>query len=750
MSFISPFARVLGLTSMLCLLSAAQEPVAVGKGSYAAFPPPGSAFDKQKNIDRVEAVEKRQLYLVKDDAGPIPSNKWYQNLIFQQYGTGLWSYPHKVDATKEGIEIFYPTKPAGDGSRMVTDFPIVLTGKDFKPLDSRAKAWTDWTIAFRMFESDTRFIDVTLGEGMPYVWSEFVGVQPLIALGGNPGKGSRGKNAATFFDLAGKAAQLPLTGDTLGITYEGRSYGVFAPDGTKFEQGADGISVAFSGKSSYLVVCPLPAARDLPIFHKHAFAIPRDTKLSWAYDRTAGTCSTTWKVTTEALMGVEKSILHGWLPHHWRESKNNLAFDGINYPTIRGQMRCAVGNEFTLTYAYNGILPNFPAAKTGLDAERMKTYLATYFAKEKGFARDTYAAGKDLTRFAQAAFIAAQTKDSSLDPILASVRAELENWFTFTPGEKDRFFAYYPRRKGLIGFNSSYGSEHFTDNHFHYGYFTFAAGMMCQLAPDFAAAYGEMAKTITKTYANYDRTDRRFPFFRAFDIWRGHSFADGNGFPDGNNQESTGESLNSWVGMILLGEALGDADLTAAGVMGYTFETRATLEYWFDPHGDIFPPEFKHDAVGMIWCNSIVWGHLVHRQPGVDLRHPMAPLRTVVRILRPRPKAHPKNLRRHEPRVHSVRRKRSRQKARLHPKTRRRRLPRRRTRQLPPRLHHARRPAARPRTARQTLAPPQRQNRPQCVDGQHLLRGRRPPRTRTRRLHHPRLLPDLHGLHERS
>lgn len=202
MFFISLFARALGLASALCLLSVAQEPVAVGKGSYAAFPPPGSAFDKQKNIDRVAEVEQRQLYLLTDDGGPVPSNKWYQNLIFQQYGTGLWSYPHKVDATNEGIEIFYPTKPAGDGSRMVTDFPLVL---------------------------------------------------------------------------AGKAAQLPVTGDTLGITYEGRSYGVFAPDGTKFEQGADGIGVAFSGKSSYLIVCPLPAARDLPIFHKHAFAIPRYT-----------------------------------------------------------------------------------------------------------------------------------------------------------------------------------------------------------------------------------------------------------------------------------------------------------------------------------------------------------------------------------------------------------------------------------------------------------------------------------------
>ena len=60
--------------------------------------------------------------------------------------------------------------------------------------------------------------------------------------------------------------------------------------------------------------------------------------------------------------------------------------------------------------------------------------------------------------------------------------------------------------------------------------------------------------------------------------------------------------------MILLGEALDDADLTAAGVMGYTFETRANVEYWFDPHGDVFPKGYQHNACGMIWCSSIVWG----------------------------------------------------------------------------------------------------------------------------------------------
>ena len=589
----------------------AQEPVAVGKGSYAKTTPPGLVMDNKRKVDLVEEVENRKLYLVSDDGQPIPSNKWYQNLLFQQYGTGLWAMPHKVDATKEGIEVFFPMTFDTGGTRSLAEFPLVIGGKDFKPTDSRAKQWADWMVSFRLLESESRFVDVTLGEGMPFVWAEFTGVKPTIALGGQGGKGSRGKNPARFFDLAGKEAKLPLTGDTLGITYEGRVYAVFAPDRTTFEADNSGISVTFAGKESFLVVCPLPAAKDAAQFHKYAFAVPRDTKLSWNYDRAAGTISTTWAITTDLLKGTERCIIQGWLPHHWRDGKTDFQFNDVEYRTIRGKLRCATGEKFTITYPFNGVLPNFsvPDPMSGYDPARMKAYLADSFANRKPpLGSDTYSGGKDLQRFAQAAFMALQIGDASFEPIVKKLRGEMENWLSYTPGEKNKFFAYYPRRKGLVGFGPSFGSQHFTDHHFHYGYFTFTAALLSQLQPDFAADYGDMAKLIAKTYANYDRADKRFPFLRTFDIWRGHSFADGNGFPEGNNQESTGEAVNSWVGMILLGEALGDSAMTATGVMGYTFETRANVEYWFDPHGDVFPPNYPHKACGMIWCNSIVWG----------------------------------------------------------------------------------------------------------------------------------------------
>ena len=46
----------------------------------------------------------------------------------------------------------------------------------------------------------------------------------------------------------------------------------------------------------------------------------------------------------------------------------------------------------------------------------------------------------------------------------------VEDWLAYEPGEKAFYYARYPCLVGLGRFNSSYGSEQFTDNHFHYGY----------------------------------------------------------------------------------------------------------------------------------------------------------------------------------------------------------------------------------------------------------------------------------------
>jgi hypothetical protein len=94
--------------------------------------------------------------------------------------------------------------------------------------------------------------------------------------------------------------------------------------------------------------------------------------------------------------------------------------------------------------------------------------------------------------------------------------------------------------------------------------------------------------------------------------------------------------------MILLGEALGDEELTAAGVMGYSFETRANVEYWFDPHDDVFPKTYAHNACGIIWCSSIVWGTWFTASPAWIYGNPVAALGSAPRLLRSATRVHQK------------------------------------------------------------------------------------------------------------
>jgi endoglucanase Acf2 len=89
---------------------------------------------------------------------------------------------------------------------------------------------------------------------------------------------------------------------------------------------------------------------------------------------------------------------------------------------------------------------------------------------------------------------------------------------------------------------------------------------------------------------------------RCFDPYAGHSWASGHAkFADGNNQESSSEAMNAWYGMILWGEATGDRAVRDVGIYLFTTEMQAIQEYWFNVHGDNFPPSYPPAIVTMVW-----------------------------------------------------------------------------------------------------------------------------------------------------
>ena len=173
-----------------------QEAVLVGKGSYASAPP-ASAGEKAR------ALQAQQLYLVHDDGRPIPTNKWWTQLVVSRFAKSLWAYPLRVDTGEKGLDVYFPIRWMPEGNDPACDMPLNVSGREFVPIDARAKDWSDWLVSFRMGQSPEKYMDVTLGEGMPYAWVECHGVQPVLTLP----KGADAK----FSSLDGKAIQGPCS-----------------------------------------------------------------------------------------------------------------------------------------------------------------------------------------------------------------------------------------------------------------------------------------------------------------------------------------------------------------------------------------------------------------------------------------------------------------------------------------------------------------------------------------------------------
>jgi endoglucanase Acf2 len=379
--------------------------------------------------------------------------------------------------------------------------------------------------------------------------------------------------------------------------------------------------------NSYFVVSALQASSDqeagarLTTYEAYAYNKVSDTKVNYAYDATAGKVNLTWNLTTTNLKGQPAGpTLQGFLPHLYQNTAHHVAFSPYTYVSPRGDLQTAVGTSFAFTYDFNGILPSYNAPFRNAsdahpyDAQKMFD-LVTAYAGNPSNGSDTYFGAKDLVQHMKFALLAKELNHQAYPTLKEKARAALVDWLTYTPGEQPaRYFAPHNRWGAFIGYNPNFNSDEFTDNHFHYGYYTLACALYSMLDPDFLSEsqYGGMARKIAKQYANWDRTDPQFPWMRTFDPWMGHSYAGGTSSGNGNNQESSSECMQSWIGLFLLGDALHDPEMRAAGAFGYTSEAAASLEYWFDWKHRNFPPAYAAQRhMGAILSNQGL-GHVTY------------------------------------------------------------------------------------------------------------------------------------------
>lgn len=569
--------------------SSAQTPVQAGGGSYASAPPfykakteaNGPGFNATAMLSReifVDELPPAGNGEIDVPGRPIPTNDWWTDLINNRFSGALWSYPAMLKTSEDGVQVFWPTYWADAGKEIKSRTSITVSASRFRASAAIAADWHDWDVVFRMpAASGDGSIRVTSVHGSLFTWFEFTDAVPEVRVGAS---------ASLFGESNGR----------VGVIVDGDRYGFYFPEGSGCSL-ADG-RLSFSGEPSWLSVALLRSESDLAAFAPYAASVPRDTKVAWTYDEPSASVNTSWSVTAENLRDSSASapVLQGFLPHAYKYALPGASFDFIDsegFSTPRGRMKLAVSpsGEFSYSYRFSGMIPAYGAPRegnaevNGFRSEVMETLMAEYAAKGS-FGGDTYWGGKGLVQMAMNMSFAKETGNEKIyAESKRRLREAFENWLTYTPGEDTFFFSYYPRWGAMLGFDVSYDSDAFNDHHFHYGYFTYAAALLCMEDRDFAGKYGEILTMIAKDYANWDRSDSRFPFMRTLDPWCGHSWAGGlgdHGNDNGNGQESTSEAMQAWGGLYLLGVALGDRGMRDAGIWGWNTEARATREYWFD------------------------------------------------------------------------------------------------------------------------------------------------------------------------
>lgn len=592
MNFSSHLTGRLAVSAAALFLSAAasaQSPVSIGDGSYASFPPTykaktqpgGPGFNATAMLTRklyVDELPATQSGPIKIPGRPIPTNDWWTDIINSRFSGALWSYPAELHTSDAGVRIDWPSYWADFGKEIKSKSNIIVGGRNYRAEATIATDWHDWDVVFRMpAHNGNGEIRVTSVHGSPFTWFEYTGVIPRLTLS---------DNGTIFASGAGY----------IGIKIGSDLYGVYFPAGASFTQDANTLD-ATSG-ISWLSVALLRSESDLQTFLKYSASIPRSTRVDWSYDEHSARVSTTWTVEAENLRnpGSPAHVLQGFLPHAYKYSLpgESLSFIEENgFMTPRGNMKLAASDagRFSYAYRFSGMLPYYatPAEDDsqahGFRQDILDKLMKDY-ADKGAFGGDTYWGGKGLVQMALNMTFAKQSGNNDIyEQSKSRLREIFENWLTYTPGEQTNFFCYYPRWGSMLGFDVSYDSDAFNDHHFHYGYFTYAAALLCMEDRDFATRYGDILTLIAKDYANWDREDGRFPFLRNIDPWCGHSWAGGlgdAGNDNGNGQESTSEAMQGWGGIYLLGVALDNKEMRDAGIWGWNTEARATREYWFD------------------------------------------------------------------------------------------------------------------------------------------------------------------------
>lgn len=558
------------------------QTVSVGSGSYSTNLPAGAKgperFDGASISPKVSASFSK----------PIQTNDFWSSLIFPFFGdefsSNMFAHPAVFKAKSNGLEVGYTPNHVFAANDYLHPFSSQLRVgvAGLNASSTLTDDYGDWTVK-ALWQYNAIEMRATIGHGLPFAFFEITGGNAQVTLAGTP---------SIWFNQNG----------VIGLTISGIHYGIFAPHGSSWT-GTSVLESTLDGKN-YLSIAVLPdnSTQTLEFFRKRAYAHVTDSRVSWNYNEQASNLISTFTYDVELKENINGNLnetLSALYRHQWKYTNSPLT--SYTYSTKAGKMKLFAGNTFTTELTYNGILPTMPDLGTynRADLQAMISEVAT----ESIGLGPTYENGKRIGRFARLVHIADQLgATTERDYFLAQIKLRLEEWFTAGGPQQ---YVYNDEWTVLTGYPSGYGADReINDHHFHSGYAIMGAATIAQFDSQWAAQdqWGQMVNLLIRDANSWDRNDSKFPFLRGFDAYAGHSWAAGHGaFADGNNQESSSESMHFATAVSLWGIMTGQDNIRDLGIFLHTNERTAIEQYWFDVDNEVFPENYPHNALGIVW-----------------------------------------------------------------------------------------------------------------------------------------------------
>ncbi len=497
-----------------------------------------------------------------------PTNRWYSGLVFGPKAQPVFPLPLGFVLRDNGFAFGVPRIESGAkgvvGSAP-TDVSVTVDGVKTAVVTRT----DDLSVTVELRDaSGATVARVTIAQGTPSVTLEAVA---KTRLGMTPAP----------------------SGADLAVAVENRSYAAVT-DGASVD-GAS-VSVKEGGQVTWFAV---PDGGDAKTMAGLITPITSG-QVAHGVNANSATTSLTWSGPSGP------SRLFVAMPHQVAGLPKGVACDLGTFPSVHGTLQVCRGESLTWSAPVRPVTADLDlSGLSDQEREQLSAQVRKDIADLPPFPADTYFGGKTLQRATQLYRLASQLdlKDEAAT-VRKVVVTELDRW-TEPRGCDARpasCFVYDPKNKGVVGLTPSFGSDEFNDHHFHYGYFLYAAGVLGAEDKALAAKWRPVIDLLAADIAGQGSSPL-MPDRRVFDAYAAHSWASGTSpFADGNNQESTSEAVNAWVGLTLWADATKNRPLRAQATWMLAGEQDSAVRYGLRPdRADPALANFDHEVVSLTW-----------------------------------------------------------------------------------------------------------------------------------------------------